>query len=96
MNITESPKFAALCQAYLISVQQELNDLRPCLDRIDFTIILQFAHKTKGTSGTYQLTGISEKAAQLQESAEAEDRDKLMKTYNELDELVSERLHAAL
>lgn len=92
MNITESPKFTKMCNDYLVHLKGELDYLRQAVEEADFEQVHQIAHKAKGTSGSYQLNDISSKARALQESADAKDAERLKDTFEELYDLVTDRL----
>jgi len=52
-----------------------LNSVRAILDIPDYAKIAQYAHRIKGTAGTYGLEAISRDASQLEQSAQAHDRE---------------------
>jgi HPt (histidine-containing phosphotransfer) domain-containing protein len=94
MNVTESPKFAQMCRDYLTYSKAELDDLKPAIEKADFERIHQISHKIKGTSGAYQLTDVSKAAEGLQNIADNKDAAGLKKVFDELCELVENKLQS--
>lgn len=64
-----------LISEYLSDLPRQLNSIRTILEIPDYAKIKKQAHRIKGTSGTYGLDTISQDAAQLEQSAEAHNRE---------------------
>jgi len=100
-NLKSRQRWAQLICEYLQDLPRQLDTIRAILEIKDYTKIKKQAHRIKGTSGTYRLDAISESAAQLERSADAQNPDKIATTLNNIVSLVemeSGRLnsHAAL
>jgi len=64
-----SQAWKQLTYEYLSDLRQQLDDVAGLLERDDHVGIRHFAHRARGTSGTYGLALISEKFAQLEQAA---------------------------
>jgi len=87
-NLKSKQRWAQLICEYLQDLPRQLNTIRAILEIRDYTKIKKQAHRIKGTSGTYRLDSISESAAQLERSADAQNPDKIATTLNNIVSLV--------
>lgn len=87
-NLKSKQRWAQLICEYLQDLPGQLDTIRAILEIRDYTKIKKQAHRIKGTSGTYRLDAISESAAQLERSADAQNPDKIATTLNNIVSLV--------
>jgi HPt (histidine-containing phosphotransfer) domain-containing protein len=80
--------WAQLTAKYLQDLPQQLDGIRTVLQIKDYTTIKKWAHRIKGTSGTYRLDTISKSAAQLEHLADSQNPDKIVTTINKVRRLV--------
>jgi HPt (histidine-containing phosphotransfer) domain-containing protein len=73
---------------YLQDLPRQLNAIRAIVEIEDYAEIKKQAHRIKGTSGTYRLDTISKSAAQLEQSADAQNPDKIATALNNIVSLV--------
>jgi HPt (histidine-containing phosphotransfer) domain-containing protein len=80
-----------LTAEYLNDLPRQLDDLKTMLKEKDYAAIKKHAHRIKGTSATYRLDDISESAAQLQHTADAQKPKAVSDIIDELGRLVQFR-----
>lgn len=80
--------WAQLTSKYLHNLPQQLDEIRTILEIKDYPTIKKYAHRIKGTSGTYHLETISQSAAQLERSANTRDPDTIVAVINKVKRLV--------
>jgi len=73
-----------LISEYLSDLPRQLNSVREILDIPDYAKIAKYAHRIKGTSGTYGLETISKNAAQLEQSADTHDSGNVARAINNM------------
>ena len=78
------PKWSHLVSEYLRDLPSQVKSIRAILEIKDYAKIKKQAHRIKGTSGTYGLEAISKNAAQLEQSAETEDPDRIIIAINNI------------
>lgn len=76
--------WAHLVSRYLSDLPRQLNSIRAILEIPDYAKIAQYAHRIKGTSGTYGLETISKNAAQLEQSADTHDSGRIVTAINNM------------
>jgi HPt (histidine-containing phosphotransfer) domain-containing protein len=87
-NLKPGQGWARLMSEYLQDLPRQLNAIRAIVEIEDYTEIKKQAHRIKGTSGTYRLDAISKSAAQLEQSADAQNPDKIATALNNIVSLV--------
>ncbi len=90
-----SQAWKQLTYEYLSDLRRQLDDVAGLLERDDHVGIQHFAHRARGTSGTYGLALISEKCAQLERAAGTHPREHvagLILTIRQLIEAETDRL----
>jgi HPt (histidine-containing phosphotransfer) domain-containing protein len=70
-----SDTWMQLTEDYLRDLLRQLDELTGLLEADDHVGIRHFAHRAKGTSGTYGLALISEQFARLEQAAESHPRE---------------------
>lgn len=83
-NLKTSGNWSHLISRYLSDLPRQLNSIRAILEIPDYAKIKQQAHRIKGTSGTYGLETISKNAAQLEQSADAHDREDVARALDRM------------
>jgi HPt (histidine-containing phosphotransfer) domain-containing protein len=83
-DLKTSPGWTQLISEYLSDLPRQLGAIRTILEIKDYPGIKKQAHRIKGTSGTYGLETISKTAAQLEQSAETGDSDKIITAINNI------------
>ena len=78
------PKWSHLVSEYLRDLPGQIKSIRATLQIKDYAKIKKQAHRIKGTSGTYGLQTISKNAAQLEQSAETKDPDRIIIAINNI------------
>jgi len=73
-----------LISEYLSDLPRQLNSVREILEIPDYAKIAKYAHRIKGTSGTYGLEAISQDAAQLEQSADTHDSGRIVTAINNM------------
>jgi len=87
-NLKPRQGWARLMSEYLQDLPRQLNAIRAIVEIEDYAEIKKQAHRIKGTSGTYRLDAISKSAAQLEQSADAQNPDKIATALNNIVSLV--------
>ncbi len=90
-----SRAWTQLTYEYLSDLRRQLDDVAGLLERDDHVGIQHFAHRARGTSGTYGLALISEKCAQLERDAGSHPRQHiagLILTIRQLIEAETDKL----
>jgi HPt (histidine-containing phosphotransfer) domain-containing protein len=83
---------------YLQDLPHQLDGIRTTLQTRDYATIKNYAHRIKGTSGTYHLDSICQIAAQLERLAEDRNADAIAAAINKvlrLVELETKRLNSS-
>jgi HPt (histidine-containing phosphotransfer) domain-containing protein len=83
-DLKSKQRWAQLICEYLQDLPGQLDAIRATFERGDYTSIKKQAHRIKGTSGTYRLDTISQDAAQLERSADAQNPDKIATALNDI------------
>ncbi len=90
-----SQAWKQLTYEYLSDLRRQLDDVAGLLERDDHVGIQHFAHRARGTSGTYGLALIAEKCAQLEQAAGSHLRERiagLILTIRQLTKAETEKL----
>jgi len=74
-GLKSSGGWERLVSEYLSDLPRQISSVRAILDIPNYEKIAQYAHRIKGTAGTYGLEAISHEAGQLERSAEVHDRE---------------------
>ena len=83
-NLKTGGGWSHLISEYLSDLPRQLDSVREILEIPDYAKIAQQAHRIKGTSGTYGLETISKNAAQLEQSADAHDREDVARALDRM------------
>ncbi len=82
--------WAKLTSEYLQDLPNQIKELRDTLEARDYDAIKKYAHRIKGTSGTYRLDSIFNGAAQLERVAESKNPDAIASAINKIMRLVEQ------
>lgn len=80
--------WARLTAEYLRDLLRQLDEIRVSLAARDYPAIAQYAHRAKGTSGTYHLDAIAEMFADLEQSTEKRNPNDIAATLSRIGFLV--------
>lgn len=77
-----------LTAEYLHDLPRQLDEIRVSLVARDYPAIKQYAHRAKGTSGTYHLDSIAKMFADLEQLTEKRNSDEIAATLSRIGSLV--------